>query len=81
MLLGDKTLKQIPWIQLSFEAFLVVLSVLLALALDSRHQSNINEDMAEQAIRNFRTEVQTNQAKVDRRLQYHQSLSDSLRGK
>lgn len=39
MLPGHDTFKRIPWPQLLIEAVLVVLSVLLALALDNRRQN------------------------------------------
>lgn len=78
MFLNRKVIKRIPWTQLFIEAVLVVLSVLLALALNSWRQSEINEDLATQSLRNFESEIRTNKAEVEEALSYHEMLIDTL---
>ena len=72
-------LKRLPWTRLLVEAALVVLSVLLALAVNSWRQNAINEDLAEQALRSIQEEIEFNQERVQRALDYHVPLLDSLR--
>lgn len=81
MLLGRSDSTRIPWLQLGIEALLVVLSVLLALALNSWRQSANNEDLAQQAVRTIQAEVMANREEVRERLAYHESLLDSLKSR
>jgi len=78
MLLGRSNGSRIPWLQLSIEALLVVLSVLLALGLNSWRQSANDDDLERQAVRTIRAEVVENRREVRDRLAYHESLLDSL---
>lgn len=79
MLLGRYTSKGIPWLQLLVEAALVVMSVMFALALDSWRQSQVNDQLARQALQSIRGEVESNQQQVEQALSYHEALLDSLR--
>lgn len=81
MLLGRVAIKRIPWAQLFTEAVLVVLSVLLALALNSWRQGEINEDLAAQALHNIENEIRANKAQVEEALSYHEMLIDTLQSK
>lgn len=81
MLSNEEKTRRIPWTQLFAEAGLVVLSVLLALALNSWHQDNINNDVAEQALRNLKREIIENKAQLDKAFPYHKNFLDSLKGK
>jgi len=74
---GDDS-NRIPWAQLVIEAVLVILSVVLALALNSWRENTVNDDLAKQAVRNIRTEVEANWERVKERIQYHKALRDSL---
>ena len=78
MLMGRSTNK-LPWLQLGVEALLVVLSVLLALALNNWRDSQANEDMADRALRNLEREIRENRAEILAVLPYHKALLDTLR--
>lgn len=79
MLLGKtKNIGRIPWPQLVLEAFLVVLSVLLALALKSWYDSRSHEALAEQALYTIQREIEANRTEVEEALSYHRVLLDSL---
>ena len=63
MALKSNFLRKIPWTQFLVESFVVVLSVLLALALNTRHQDSINRELAQKAIFNLKREILHNKAK------------------
>lgn len=67
-------IKKIPWPQLFVEAVLVVLSVLLALALNNWRQSEMNEDLAQRALHNIVDEVRANTIKIEETLAYHKKV-------
>jgi hypothetical protein len=68
----------IPWLQLGLEAGLVVLSVLLALGLESWRRSAIEQDRAQRAIENVEQEIRDNQAAIQDVISVHRSLLDTL---
>lgn len=70
--------KPIPWPQLFVEAGLVVLSLLLALALNSWREGERHEELAEQALRNIEAEILANQATLEEAQGYHAMLLDRL---
>lgn len=80
MLLGRNTIKRIPWAQLFVEAVLVVLSVLLALALNNWREDRIHKNLAEQALRSINNEIRANKIEVEETLSHHKMLIDTLQG-
>ena len=79
MLLGRDQIKQVPWAQLLVQAALVVFSVLLALAMQSCREAQLNKELAQQALRNIASEIRVNQKEVEEALAYNRTLVDSLR--
>lgn len=79
MFLSSDTFKHIPWPQLFVEAVLVVLSVLLALALNSWRQNEIQDDIAAQALHNIIDEVKANKVKIEEALLHHRALIDTMK--
>ena len=79
MLLGRDQIKQIPWAQLLVQAALVVFSVLLALAMQSCREAQLNKELAQQALRNIASEIRVNQKEVEEALAYNLTLIDSLK--
>jgi len=79
MLLGRDQIKQVPWAQLLVQAVLVVFSVLLALAMQSCREAQLNKELAQQALRNFASEIRVNQKEVEEALAYNRTLVDRLR--
>lgn len=76
---GRTTAGRIPWFELGLEAMLVVLSVLLALGLNSWRQRRSHEALARQALAAVRGEIEANREQINRRLTYHRALLDTLR--
>jgi type II secretory pathway pseudopilin PulG len=68
----------LPWLQLGLEAGLVVLSVLLALGLESWRRSAVEQDRARRAIENVEQEIRNNQAAIQDVISVHRSLLDTL---
>jgi hypothetical protein len=79
MLLGRDGFSRIPWAQLFVEAVLVVLSVLFALAVDNWNRNRVSENLADQALRNLKREVQANRQEVEASRSRNQALLDTLR--
>lgn len=80
MLLGKRSDRKIPWVQLLIEAVLVVFSVLLALGMKSCHDTRAQEELAQQALQNFKREILENQSEITSVFGYHKNMLDSLRG-
>ena len=78
MLLGKGSDRKIPWGQLFIEAALVVFSVLLALSVKSCSDAQAQEKLANQALRNFKSEITENKAEIENVVAYHKSLFDTL---
>lgn len=74
MFFNRKKLKAIPWPQLMVESLLVILSVVLALALNNWNQNRIEENIAEQALQNIINEIEANQEEVKKAYNYNRSL-------
>ena len=72
------TTKRFPWLQLTIEAVLIVLSVLLALALNQWRQNRQDRALAQQALQTLRLEIQANQAEVEQKLAYHKEIYDRV---
>jgi hypothetical protein len=79
MRFGESGDRGIPWLELGLEAVLVVVSVLLALGLDSWHERREHDAVAREALHALRAELVTNRKQVEDRLAYHRALADSLR--
>ncbi|MEJ2218763.1 MAG: hypothetical protein P8099_19425, partial [Gemmatimonadota bacterium] len=78
MLKHDDPRERLPWAELLIEAALVVLSVLLALGLNSWRQHRTDQALADQAVRNLAREIRQNRAEVEKALPYHKTLLDTL---
>lgn len=79
MLKRDDPGRRLPWAELLLEAALVVLSVLLALGLNSWRQHRTDRALADQAVRNLAREIRQNRAEIEKTLPYHEMLLDTLR--
>ena len=64
MLATKKMFSDLPWRLLTVEAVLVILSVLLALALDSWRKDREDQKLAQLALQEFANEVQSNCAQI-----------------
>lgn len=74
-MLSSKTdSNKIPWKLLSIEAVLVVLSVLLALGLNSWRESRAHQDLAQRALQTVLDETMENCRKFQKLLPYHRSV-------
>jgi hypothetical protein len=61
-----------------FESALITLSILLALGLDEWRENQQNEDMIEQAMYNFLSEIRQNKIRVDDAAPFNRGLSRVL---
>ncbi len=68
------------WGKLLAEAFLIILSVMLALTADSWRQSRLNEQMSQKALSNITREILENRAAIDAVLPTHMALLETLQG-
>lgn len=68
-----------PWGLLSVEALLVVLSVLLALALNSWREGRINEALALRSLQSVVDEADVNCSRIRIFQEYHRSVADRER--
>jgi hypothetical protein len=68
------------WIKLLAEAFLIILSVMLALTADSWRQDRVNEEMSQKALSNIRREILENLEAIEAVLPHHRALLGSLQG-
>lgn len=74
-MLSSKTgSNKIPWKLLSIEAVLVVLSVLLALGLNSWREGRAHQDLAQRALQTVVDEAMGNCKKIETLLPYHRSV-------
>jgi type II secretory pathway pseudopilin PulG len=78
-LLSDRVRDQTPWIQLSIESVLVVLSVLLALALNAWYDHSQEQEKVERALRSLYAELTETQSALENRIPYHAALIDTMR--
>ncbi len=74
MLLSKIRITQIPWLLLGIEALLIVLSVLLALALDSWREEREHRDLAERAMQSFIDEMVFNCHRILITETYHRAV-------
>ena len=72
--------KRVPWFVLSVEAFLIIVSVLLALGLNEWRQGKADRDLVRAVLDNVQGEIQRNRDLLQRRLPYHETMLDSTRG-
>lgn len=78
-LLSDRVRNRIPWFQLAIESVLVVLSVLLALALNAWYDHAQQQEKVHRALRSLHTELRGTKAALENRIPYHTALIDTLR--
>jgi len=74
MLSSKTNSNRIPWKLLTIEAILVVLSVLLALGLNSWREGRAHQDLAQRALQNVVDEAIENCHKIEILLPYHRSV-------
>lgn len=74
MLFSKSGSNKIPWKLLSIEAVLVVLSVLLALGLNSWRESRTQQELAERVLQAVVDESMENCQKIQTHLPYHRSV-------
>lgn len=74
MLATRPTSERLPWKLLSIEAVLVVLSVLLALALNSWREARTHQEVAHRALQTVVDEAEANCRLVVELLPYHRSV-------
>lgn len=65
-----------PWKLLIVEAILVVLSVLLALALNSWREASAHQNQAERALQEVLNEVETNCSQIQNYHTYHEAVAN-----
>lgn len=71
--------RKMPWGLLSVEALLVVLSVLLALALNSWREGRANEALALRSLQGVMDEADVNCSRIRSFHEYHRSVADGER--
>ncbi|NGP89382.1 hypothetical protein [Fodinibius halophilus] len=74
MLFTKKPFSNFPWKRLIIEGLLVVLSVLLALALNSWREAQSHQDLAERSLQEVVDEVQANCSRIENVQSYHQAV-------
>lgn len=74
MLTSRKTLKDRPVLLLFAEFMIVMLSVLLALGLDSWRESRASQELAEKSLQNFEREIAMNRAEIQDAYDHHTEL-------
>ncbi len=78
-LLSDQARDRIPWVQLFIESVLVVLSVLLALALDAWYDHRQEQEKVRRALRGLHAELVENRKNLQFRVSHHRALLDTFR--
>lgn len=63
-----------------FESFLIVISILVALALDEWREQRQDDDMVHHALLNFVSEINQNKIRIDDATPFNQGLLDVLQG-
>lgn len=76
MLSSKQSNGKMPWALLSIEGFLVVLSVLLALALNSWREGRANEALALRSVQSVMDEADVNCFRIKSFQEYHRSVAD-----
>jgi hypothetical protein len=74
MLISKLRLTELPWKLLGVEALLIVLSVLLALALDSWREEREHRELADRAVQSFVDEMVFNCHRILLTEEYHQAV-------
>ena len=64
--------------QVTIECILIVVSILVALGLDSWREERNDEEFVRTALSNFQIEIQRNQARIDDAAPFNQGLRDVL---
>jgi len=62
-----------------FESFLITVSILVALALDQWRENRQDEQAIQQALSNFVSEIQSNQARIEDSAPFNRGLLEVLR--
>jgi len=76
---GKPALRRVPWLELGLEAVLVVVSVLLALGLNSWRERREHDEVVRESLHALRAEIVSDRKQVKDRLAYHLALADTLR--
>lgn len=79
MLSSKSPNRKMPWGLLSVEALLVVLSVLLALALNSWREGRANEALALRSLQGVMDEADVNCSRIRNLQEYHRAVADRER--
>ena len=79
MIFSKKSGNKISWPVLFIEALLVVLSVLLALGLNSWRENRSNEELAERALKSVVDEYSTNCSRISDFQEYHKEVATGER--
>jgi hypothetical protein len=79
MLFYNKSDTKINWPLLLIETLLVVLSVLLALGLNSWRENRSNEELAERALKSVVEEYSTNCSRINTFQDYHKEVATGKR--
>ncbi|SMO84471.1 hypothetical protein [Fodinibius sediminis] len=74
MLFTKMSLADFPWKMLLLEGLLVVLSVLLALALNSWREARTHQNLADRALQEVMDEAQINCARIESVQSYHRAV-------
>jgi len=74
MLFTKKFFADLPWKLLIIEGLLVVMSVLLALALNSWREAGTHQDLAERALQEVVDEVRLNCSRIENVQPYHRAV-------
>lgn len=64
-----------------FESFLITISILVALALDEWRENRQDEEAIQQALSNFVSELQRNQARIEDTAPFNRGLLEVLRNR
>ncbi|MEF8797187.1 MAG: hypothetical protein V5A22_10595 [Salinivenus sp.] len=78
-LLSDRVRDRLPWRQLLVESVLVVLSVLLALALNAWYDHSQEQEKVRRALRGLHAELVDNRKRLQFRVSHHRALLDTFR--
>ena len=78
-LLSDRVRDRLPWRQLLVESVLVVMSVLLALALNAWYDHSQEQEKVRRALRGLHAELVENRKRLQFRVSHHRALLDTFR--
>jgi len=79
MLFYNKSDTKINWLLLLIETLLVVLSVLLALGLNSWRENRSHEELAKRALKSVVGEISTNCSRINGFQEYHKEVATGER--